>query len=83
VDPAGDPELTTAIREAADRGAQLTRHLLAFSRKQPLQPEPLDLRERIADMTTTLLRTLGRDIDIQTDIASTKVCPPQKRPQRN
>ncbi len=69
VDPAGDPELTTAIREAADRGAQLTRHLLAFSRKQPLQPEPLDLRDRIADMTTTLLRTLGRDIDIQTDIA--------------
>jgi PAS domain S-box-containing protein len=53
-----------AIR-AADRGAELTRHLLAFSRKQPLSPQPVDLNERLQDVVGMLRRTLGEPIEIE------------------
>src|SRR5437763_13793126 len=43
------------IDQAADRGAELTRHLLAFARKQPLQPRETDLNALIID-TARLLR---------------------------
>ncbi|WP_371821688.1 histidine kinase dimerization/phospho-acceptor domain-containing protein [Bradyrhizobium sp. 41S5] len=36
-------EITSLIRDAAERGASLTRHLLAFARKQPLQPSDVDV----------------------------------------
>jgi PAS domain S-box-containing protein len=52
------------IREAADRGANLTRQLLAFSRRQPSQPESLDLDEVVGDLEKLLRRTLGEQIDL-------------------
>jgi CheY-like chemotaxis protein len=54
----------TQIRKAGERGSALTRHLLAFSRKQPLQPVVLNLNTVLADVETMLQRLLGADIDI-------------------
>jgi CheY-like chemotaxis protein len=60
------------IRRAADmalqgaqRAAQLTSRLLAFSRRQPLSPRPLDLNLMVRDMTELLHRTLGETIELE------------------
>lgn len=55
------------ISTAAQRGADLTSRLLAFGRKQPLQPQLLDLGSLIAGMHTMLVRTLGEHIDVEVD----------------
>ena len=57
--------LAEMISTAAQRGAELTSRLLAFGRKQPLQPRLLDLGGLIAGMEAMLGRTLGEHIDIQ------------------
>jgi len=57
--------LALGVIEAAQRGAALTRRLLAFGRRQVLDPQPLDVNERLAAMQVLLERTLGRDVDIQ------------------
>lgn len=57
------------IQKAGERAASLTRQLLAFSRKQVLQPEVIDLNGTVADMDDMLRRLLGEDIDIRTDLA--------------
>ncbi len=54
----------TEIRTVADRAASLTRQLLAFSRRQTLQPRVLDLNEIAESMTNLLTRLLGQDIDL-------------------
>ena len=54
------------IVRAADRASALTRHLLAFSRRQVLQPEVLDLAEIVSDVATLLAPLLGEDIEIST-----------------
>ncbi|MGM0665226.1 MAG: PAS domain S-box protein [Thermodesulfobacteriota bacterium] len=56
-------EYTTDIRDAAERAANLTRQLLAFSRKQLLQPEAADLNEVIGGMNNLLQRILREDIE--------------------
>ncbi len=53
------------IQAAANRGANLTRQLLLFSRRQRLQPRELDLSDSITAMTKMLRRVLGEDIQIQ------------------
>lgn len=57
--------ISEAIR-AVHRGAKLTERLLAFSRKQPLNPKPLDLVSILSDMVEMLRRTLGETITVQT-----------------
>ncbi|HEY8290078.1 MAG TPA: ATP-binding protein, partial [Acetobacteraceae bacterium] len=52
------------------RAAALTHRLLAFSRQQPLDPEPLDIGRLVAGMTEMLRRTLREDIAIETRSAS-------------
>ncbi|HEV2398469.1 MAG TPA: PAS domain S-box protein [Candidatus Sulfotelmatobacter sp.] len=52
------------IKRAADRAAQLTQQLLAFSRKQVLQPRVLDLNETVAALQKMLTRVIGEDIEL-------------------
>ncbi len=54
------------IRSAGERAASLTRQLLAFSRKQILQPEIIDINESVARMNKLLKRLIGEDIDLFT-----------------
>jgi two-component system cell cycle sensor histidine kinase/response regulator CckA len=54
------------IKLASDRAANLTRQLLAFSRKQMIQPVVLDLNYPLAEMDKMLRRLIGEDIDLIT-----------------
>nr|QDP20802.1 PAS domain S-box protein [Bradyrhizobium cosmicum] len=61
------PELaaiTKLIDDAAERGAQLTKHLLAFARKQPLQPREIDVNALTLEAAKLLHPTLGEQITI-------------------
>ena len=58
------------IKKAANRAATLTRQLLAFSRKQILKPEVLDLNLVVGDMHKMLERLIGEDIDLVTTLGS-------------
>jgi PAS domain S-box-containing protein len=58
-------EITAMINDAAERGAELTQHLLAFSRQQPLEPRETDVNELIAASAQLLRPTLGEDIEIE------------------
>jgi PAS domain S-box-containing protein len=65
-------EVTALVRdatEAALRGADLTRNMLAFSRRQPLQPIELAVNAVIGDITRMLTRILGEDVTITLDLA--------------
>ena len=61
-------ELSAAALEAALSGAELTRRLLAFARRQPLQPENVDVNALLSGITKLLARTLGEDIKITLDL---------------
>src|SRR5579864_1387983 len=52
------------IHEAAKRGAALTRQLLAFSRRQPVQTQLLDLNERLKEVGKLLRPLMGDDVEI-------------------
>ncbi|MBL8689297.1 MAG: PAS domain S-box protein [Rhodospirillaceae bacterium] len=58
-----DKALAQMIEEAALRGSALTHRLLAFARKQPLQPVGIDANALVSGMEGLLRRTLGEDID--------------------
>ena len=53
------------ILTAAERGAELTRSLLAFSRKQPLMPKDIDIGRQVLGMEQLLRRTLGEHIECE------------------
>lgn len=56
----------TAIREAAERGSGLSHRLLAFSRKQALQPTNVDLNKLVSGMADLIRRTLAESIALET-----------------
>src|SRR6185369_1881509 len=56
---------------AAERAGSVTRQLLAFSRKQLLEPRVFDLNETIAAISRLLSRLLGADVEVQTRLAGT------------
>jgi PAS domain S-box-containing protein len=58
-------QLAGMISNAAVRGSDLTRRLLAFARKQTLEPRSVDINDLVDNMRTMLERTLGVDISIQ------------------
>lgn len=62
----GDPLWTELeqVARAGERAAELTRHLLAFSRKQMLKPRVLDLKQVTWGMETMLQRLLGDDVQL-------------------
>jgi two-component system, NtrC family, sensor kinase len=58
-------QLLDAISNATQRGESLTRQLLAFSRRQMLQPSAIDLSDRLPDLKDMLSRSLRGDIEIR------------------
>ena len=68
-----DPDIDELTREALDaafRGADLTRRLLAFARQQPLRPQQVDVNELVSGITRLLRRTIGEDVEISLDLAA-------------
>ena len=65
------PVYLREIRKAGDRAASLTRQLLAFSRKQVLQPVPLNLNVLVEDLEKMLHRLIGADISLKTALLPT------------
>lgn len=56
------------IKKAGERSALLTNQLLAFSRRQLLQPEIIDINEVISDTTALLNRVIGEDVKLVTEL---------------
>ena len=63
-------ELIDTIRRATLHGKDLTGHLLAFSRRRPLNPQPVDVNVLVADIVRLLVRTLGASIRIATNTSA-------------
>jgi signal transduction histidine kinase len=59
-----DPFLNGAL-DSANRAATLTHRLLAFSRRQPVDPRPLDVNELIRTVEELLRRSLGENDDLR------------------
>jgi two-component system, cell cycle sensor histidine kinase and response regulator CckA len=76
--PASDParELIDAVHGAGERAAGLTRQLLAFGRRQIVQPHVLDLNVIVTDLVRLLERLIGEDItlELRCDSAPAFVC---------
>ena len=66
-DPATE-RLLDGATQGAQRGAALTQRLLAFARRQALQPRPTDLAELVRGMADLLRRSLGPAIEIDFDL---------------
>ncbi len=66
-DPA--QELVSKVRDSARRAADLVRQLLAFSRKQVIEPQVLDLNTVVTEMEGMLRRIIGEDIQMETLLA--------------
>jgi len=62
-------QITNMIASAAARGADLTQHLLAFARRQPLQPRNTDVNALVVDVARLLRPTLGEQIEIESMLA--------------
>ena len=69
---ADDPVTNELVRDALEsalRGADLTRRLLAFARRQPLKPERVEINDVISAIVHLLTRTLGENISIEMSLA--------------
>ncbi len=69
-DDADVDELAQGALDAACKGADLTRRLLAFARQQPLQPKRIDVNELVSGITKLLSRTLGEQVEISLDLTA-------------
>lgn len=58
-------ELALEIRQAARHGAELTKHLLAFARRQPLNPSVLNINAFLSSSEKLIRQTLSSDIDLE------------------
>jgi DNA-binding response OmpR family regulator/nitrogen-specific signal transduction histidine kinase len=67
--PSGVRADVAQAREAAERSAAITAQLLAFSRRQLLQPVPLDLNSVVRDLEPVLKRTLGEAVSLDLRLA--------------
>lgn len=67
----GEQKILTMTKRAADQGTELVRRLLAFARRQQLQPERVDLHELIPAMDDLLAHTLGGLVQLEWQIAET------------
>jgi len=67
---AGDPlrDSVAEIHKAGERAAALTRQLLAFSRKQILDPRKLDIDRVVEELRPMLVRLVGEDIEVRTEL---------------
>ena len=65
IDPARRQKLREGVRQAVDRGASLTRQLLAVARRTALQPQPIDIASQIDGMRLLLDRSLREDISVE------------------
>ena len=68
-DAARRERVLAGMRQAVERGSGLSRQLLAFSRRQALQPEPVDLAHQIGNMRELLDRSLRGDIHLLTEFS--------------
>lgn len=66
----GANRMLQVIRRSAEHGAELTRRLLAFSRKQALAPAMIDINRLVAGMSELLRRSLGEAVAIETVTAA-------------
>jgi CheY-like chemotaxis protein len=66
IDPAKSERFIANAFDGAQRGAQLTSRLLAFSRQQPLDPRPLDANKLVRETSELLRRSLGENIHLET-----------------
>mgnify|MGYP005811528483 CR=1 FL=1 len=69
----GDPDLSDESREMAElvleasrRGAELTHRLLAFARRQPLEPKPVDVSAQLMSVLPIIKRTIGEAVAVHT-----------------
>jgi PAS domain S-box-containing protein len=60
----------TQVVDAAGRATELTRNLLAFSRKQIINPKPVSMNDLIVNLTKLLRRIIGEDIELTTSLVS-------------
>ncbi len=67
-DDAGHSSELLEIRKAAERATKLTRQLLAFARRQPLETRVVDLAVVVAEIEPMLRRIIGEDIELTTDL---------------
>jgi PAS domain S-box-containing protein len=63
-------ELLDLIHRAANRGAELTHHLLAFARRQPLAPQAIDTSAMIRDLVPLLRRTIGDGVSVRAELGA-------------
>jgi signal transduction histidine kinase/ActR/RegA family two-component response regulator len=61
---------TQEAKAATNRGAALTKRLLAFSRKQALDPRPIGISDLLTSMTDLLERTLGETIQLRLEVSA-------------
>ena len=68
--PPGSParEAAEAMQEAGERAARVTRHLLTFSRKQPVQSRAVDLNNLLINLKNMLRRLIGEDLQFVTSL---------------